>query len=119
MNWPQVHVWLNGAGASLEGWIGVLSATLGAAVHQMRWPTSQGWISIVGVFLNALGVLVLSYFRLEGIGGWQTTQSAFELRARNLRRIRRRYVGFGLIWVSVALQVVAQLFPDAAPPSPH
>jgi hypothetical protein len=42
MNWSQVHVWLNGAGASLEGWIGVLGAMLGGLIHQMQPPTIQG-----------------------------------------------------------------------------
>jgi hypothetical protein len=36
----------------------------------MRWPTIQGWVSIVGVFLNALRVWLLFYFRLETVGGW-------------------------------------------------
>lgn len=116
MNWSQVHGSLNGAGASLEGWIGVLGATFGAVVHQMRWPTIQGWISIVGVFLNALGVLVLFYFQLETHGGFDTRQadnprSSAAVRARNLRRMPWRRAGFALIWASVALQVVAQTLP--------
>ena len=77
----------------------------------MGRPTIQGWITIAGVFLNALGVLVLFYFRFESLGGWVSRPLVAEVRDRNLRRVMPRYAGFGVIWLSVLLQVVAQLFP--------
>jgi hypothetical protein len=115
MYWSQVHVWLNDAGASLEDWIGVLAASSNAVAHKMRWPTIQGWISIVGVFLNTLGVWLLFYFRLETVGGYVSMQLINETNARNRKRMPARRLGYGLLWFSVALQAVGQLFPDASP----
>jgi hypothetical protein len=86
---------LNGAGASLEGWIDVLAAASSTVIHKMRWPTIQGWVSIVGVFLNALGVWLLFYFRLEAVGGWVSEQSINETNARQPEAHARSWA---LIW---------------------
>ena len=115
MHWSQVYVWLNGAGASLVGWMDVLAAALDAIIHKMRWPTIPGRISIVGVFLNALGVWLLFYFRLEAVGGWASRQSVPDTNDRNRKRMPARWLGYSLLWLGVALQAVAQLFPDASP----
>ncbi len=115
MHWSQVHVSLDGASASLEGWLGVLAAALNAIIHKMRWPTIPGRISIVGVFLNALGVWLLFYFRLEAVGGFASRQSVPDTNARNRKRMPARWLGYVLLWFGVALQAVALFFPDTAP----
>jgi hypothetical protein len=115
MQWSQVHIWLDGASASLEGWLGVLAAALNAIIHKMRRPTIPGRMSIVGMFLNALGVWLLFYFRLDTVGGYASMQSINETNARNRKRMPARRLGYGLLWFGVALQAVAQLFPDASP----
>ena len=115
MHWSQVHVWLDGASASLEGWINILASALNAIIDKMRWPTISGRISIAGVFLNALGVWLLFYFRLETVGGYVTMQLINETNARNRKRMPARRLGYGLLWFGVALQAVALFFPDASP----
>ena len=115
MHWSQVHVWLDGTSASLERWINILAAALNAIIHKMRWPTIPGRISIVGVFLNALGVWLLFYFRLEAVGGIVSRQSVPGTNARNRKRMPARRLGNGLLWFGIALQAVSQLFPDASP----
>ena len=41
----------------------------------MNWPSIVGWINIVALSLNALGVLTLLYFRPLSIGGYQSHDS--------------------------------------------
>ena len=116
MHWSQVHVWLNDAGAFLEGWIGVLAARTSVVIQRMRWPpTIPGWISIASWFLGALGGLLLYYVRLEAIGGWTSDQLISETKVRNQKRIPVRRLGRVLIVLGVVLQAVALFFPDASP----
>jgi hypothetical protein len=57
----------HGAGASLEGWIGVLGATFGAVVHQMRWPTIQ--IEAERATVPSSGGAGSKVCRMHGAGG--------------------------------------------------
>jgi hypothetical protein len=77
----------------------------------MNWPSIAGWINIAAVTLNALGVLTLFYFRFEAIGPLPQRQSVFDISAKNLARVPKQRVGFGLIGLGWLLQVIAQCLP--------
>jgi hypothetical protein len=82
---------------SLPGWI-----TISASPY-------AGWIAIIAVTLNALGVLTLFSFQPESIGGYRSLQLLDDLAERNRRRVPWRGVGYVLIGLSWLLQVIAVL----------
>jgi hypothetical protein len=59
----------------------------------MNHPSIAGWLNILGVSLNALGVLTLFYFRDLAIGGWVSNELVAKIRAINLARVPKQHVG--------------------------
>jgi hypothetical protein len=81
----------------------------------MNHPSCAGWLNILAVTLNALGVLTLFFFRDLAIGGWVSRVSLLATVAENLSRVPKRRVGAVLIGAGWLVQVVAQFFPWRPP----
>jgi hypothetical protein len=77
----------------------------------MNWPSIAGWLNILGVGLNAAGVLTLFYFRQLALVGWVSDKLVANIRAINLARVPKRHVGAALIGLGWLVQVIAQCFP--------
>ena len=58
----------------------------------MTCPSTAGWLNILAVSLNALGVLTLFYFRDLAIGGFVSRDSWQATVAQNLSRVRKHHV---------------------------
>jgi hypothetical protein len=78
----------------------------------MNHPSIAGWLNILGVGLNAAGVLTLFYFRdLSIVGAMVSDGLVAKIRALNLARVSKQRVGAALIGLGWLAQVIAQCFP--------
>jgi hypothetical protein len=84
----------------------------------MTCPSIAGVLNIVAVSFNAVGVLILYFFRFEAFGGMESRslspdhpKSWQAKAARNKERSWKQWVGVGCIGAGWAAQVIAQFLP--------
>jgi hypothetical protein len=77
----------------------------------MNWPSCAGWLNILGVFLNAAGVLFLFFFKSETPAPLMERQRVLNIKVENLARVPWQRVGVGCIGLGWAGQALAQCFP--------
>jgi hypothetical protein len=76
----------------------------------MTCPSIAGWIVIVAIASNVLGILILWKFPLLTAGGLVDDPYLAKVSAQNRSRMPLRYLGKGLIGMSLLLGVVAAFF---------
>jgi hypothetical protein len=84
----------------------------------MNWPSCAGWLNILGVGLNAAGVLTLFRFQFEAFGGQESRSlppdhpASWQAKApRNLARVPWQRVGVVCIGAGWGVQAMAQFLP--------